>query len=157
MLAEVITAFFLIAICLVIHSTGIVVVGVAIVRRREALERSISYVQSSAILIVVFAVLMLLHLVENCIWAAFYYWQGLIQSFEEALYFSLATYTTIGYGDVLLPERWRLLGSLEGISGVLLCGLSTAVLFAIVSALFQLRVQQINLKTNSTDAGAPPN
>jgi hypothetical protein len=99
----------------------------------------------------VYTILIILHLFENCIWAAFYSWHGLFSNYETALYFSLATYTTLGYGDVLLPERWRLLGSLEGISGVLLCGLSTAFLFSVISVLFQHHVQQLNRQKQLTD------
>ena len=51
-------------------------------------------------------------------------------------------YWTIGYGDVLLPEKWRLLGTVEGISAALLCGLSAAFLFAVVTALFQFRMRR---------------
>lgn len=142
MLNESITALILIGICLVIHCTGIIVVGVGLQRRRRAIERSGPTVRT-AILIMVFAALMLLHIAENCIWGAFYYWRGLFGDYETSLYFSFATYTTIGYGDVLLPQNWRLLGALEGISGVLLCGLSTAFLFSVVSVLFQVRFQRM--------------
>jgi hypothetical protein len=71
-------------------------------------------------------------------------WARTFGNYETALYFSLGTYTTIGYGDVLLPQRWRLVGSLEGISGVLMCGLSTAFLFAVVNALFQFRIPPVS-------------
>ena len=47
-----------------------------------------------------------------------------------------------GFGDVVLPQRWRLLSGIEGISGVLLCGLSGAFIFAVINALFQRRMQQ---------------
>jgi hypothetical protein len=54
----------------------------------------------------------------------------------------MVTFIAIGYGDVLLPRAWRLLGVIEGFSGVLLCGISTAFMFAVVNAIFQLRIQQ---------------
>lgn len=155
MLTELFNAFILIGICVVIHSTGIVVAGVAMVRRREAIARRAGAVNFSLVLIAVFASLMLLHLAENAVWAAVYYWRGLFHNYETAMYFSLATYTGIGYGDVVLPEKWRLLGALEGISGVLLIGLSTAFLFSVMNALFQFRVQRMNLKTDSP--GTPRN
>ncbi|HXI22724.1 MAG TPA: potassium channel family protein, partial [Pyrinomonadaceae bacterium] len=98
-------------------------------------------IKSSLLLIIVFAVVILLHLMQTIIWAAFYYSRQLFATFEASLYFSLNTYTTIGYGDVLLPEHWRLLGAIEGLSGVLLCGVSTAFIFAILNALFQIRTQ----------------
>ena len=151
MLSELIVAFILIGICLVVHCGGIFALGTALLRWRRWFERRTGTVHSAVVLITVFATLMLLHVAEACIWAAFYHWRGLFENFEASLYFSLGTYTTIGYGDVLLPERWRLLGALEGLSGVLLCGLSTAFLFSVVSTLFQFRVQWKNQETDSPD------
>jgi hypothetical protein len=52
---------------------------------------------------------------------------------ESSFYFSGVTYATLGYGDLLLPEEWRLFGPLEALTGTLMCGLSIAFLFAIVS------------------------
>jgi voltage-gated potassium channel len=151
MLTESIIALLLIGICVVIHCGGILVLGAALVRRRQEIERRARTVHSALVLIGVFVALMFLHVAENCIWAAFYDGLGLFGNYETALYFSLGTYTTIGYGDVLLPQKWRLLGSLEGISGVLLCGLSAAFLFTVVNALFQFRIQRMNRETDLPD------
>jgi voltage-gated potassium channel len=151
MLTESIIALILIGTSLIIHTSGIVGLGVLLVRQRGSIERRFGTVHNPLVLIGVFATLMLLHVAENCIWAAFYTWRGLFENYESSLYFSLSTYTTIGYGDVLLPEKWRLLGALEGISGVLLCGLSTAFLFAVVNALFQFRIQRMNQEKDLPD------
>jgi hypothetical protein len=107
-------------------------------------------------LIFVFAVVITLHLVEAGLWAIFYYVRGLFDDFETAFYFSLVTYGTIGFGDVVLPQRWRLLSGIEGISGVLLCGLSAAFIFAVINALFQRRMQQRGspVKTYSSSEAA---
>ena len=94
------------------------------------------------LLIMVFAIIILLHLTETAIWAAFYYSWNLFPDFETSFYFSLTSYTTIGYGDVVLPQKWRWLGGIEGISGVLLCGLSTAYIFVVLNSLFQIRTKQ---------------
>ncbi|HVR19331.1 MAG TPA: potassium channel family protein, partial [Polyangiaceae bacterium] len=53
-----------------------------------------------------------------------------------ALYFSGVTYSTVGYGDLVLPEHWRLLGPIEGLTGILMCGLSTGLFFALISKLY---------------------
>jgi hypothetical protein len=151
MLRASINAFILIGICLAIHSSGIVALGVALVHRRHSIERRFGIVHTSVVVITIFSILMMLHLAENCIWAAFYSWHGLFHNFETSLYFSLATYTTIGYGDELLPERWRLLGSLQGIAGVLLCGLSTAFLFSVITVLFQSHVQHLDREAQLTN------
>ncbi len=75
-----------------------------------------------------------LHLLEILLWAAFYRWKC-FSTWEPAFYFSSTSYSTVGYGDVILPRVWRLLGPAESITGVLMCGLSASLLFALVSRL----------------------
>ena len=65
---------------------------------------------------------------------------------ESSFDFSGVTYATIGYGDLVLPKEWRLFGPVEGLTGILMCGLSTAFLFATLS-----RVYRVRTKTNQTD------
>ncbi len=79
--------------------------------------------------IVVLAILAI-HTVQVWGWAVFYYGVGLLPSFETALYFSATTFSTLGYGDILLPEGWRLTATLEAVSGLLLLGWSTAFIFS---------------------------
>jgi hypothetical protein len=80
--------------------------------------------------------LLMLHLVEVVVWAGFYLLITPVEeiaTFEEALYFSLVTFTTLGYGDITLADHhWRLLSGAEALNGVLLVGWSTALLFAVV-------------------------
>jgi voltage-gated potassium channel len=75
-----------------------------------------------------------LHVLEILLWAGFYRWLC-YPAWESAFYFSAASYATVGYGDVVLPQTWRTLGPVESIIGVLMCGLSASFLFAIVSRL----------------------
>ena len=82
-------------------------------------------VKSSAAVIVLHGMVILL-------WASWYRLRC-FPSWELAFYFSAGTYTTLGSGDVILPSNWRLLGPLESMIGVLMCGISVAVLFAIVT------------------------
>jgi hypothetical protein len=77
--------------------------------------------------------MVLLHLVEITLWALFYLWKGAIGDLQTAVYFSAVTYTTTGYGDVVLPENWRLVGGVEALTGILMCGWSTGFFFAVVS------------------------
>lgn len=142
MLTELLIALAIVAVCVVLHVGGIAVFARYLLRRFPHLEGLTTISRQALLLIAVFAVVITLHLIETGIWATFYYLYGLFETYEIALYFSLGTYSTIGYGDVVLPGRWRLLGGIEGISGVLLCGLSGAFIFAVVNALFQSRMQQ---------------
>ena len=56
-------------------------------------------------------------------------------TWDSAFYFSASSYSTVGYGDVVLPARWRLLGPLESMVGVLMCGISVSLLFVLVTRL----------------------
>jgi len=86
------------------------------------------------ILISTAVVMLLLHTVEVWIWAGAYQIlvPGELQTFEEALYFSFVTFTSLGYGDVTLSSDWRLLSGIESLAGLLVAGFSTALLFSVL-------------------------
>jgi hypothetical protein len=77
------------------------------------------------------------HLIEIAVWAFFYTWTGSMPDMQSALYFSAVTYTTTGYGDLVLPPEWRLVGAVEALTGILMCGWSTGFFFAVVSQAFR--------------------
>jgi hypothetical protein len=81
------------------------------------------------------------HLAQIALWAVAFLGCGTITDFEKAFYFSAQSYTAVGYGDVSLPEQWRLLGPLEAVNGLLFFGISTALLFAIISRLITNRLR----------------
>jgi hypothetical protein len=141
---ELVLAFSIVAVCLVLHVASIVVMGDWLVDQRDKRTKPIRAIGYIVLLVAAFSAIIVLHMIETAIWAMFYYVRGLFPDFETALYFSITSYTTIGFGDVVLPRAWRMLGGIEGISGVLLCGLSTAFVFTIVNALFQMRLQRRN-------------
>jgi hypothetical protein len=82
-----------------------------------------------------------MHLSQIALWAVVFLVLGEISTFEKAFYVSAENYTALGYGDVILSERWRLLGPLEAINGLLLFGISTAGLFAVLSHLIANRLR----------------
>jgi voltage-gated potassium channel Kch len=142
MLNEISVAALIVFACLLLHVAGLLLMAEWLLQRREYLERKAARLRFAILMILLFSGILLLHVVETALWAIFYYSRALFTDFETSLYFSLTSYTTIGYGDVLLPKKWRLLGAIEGVSGVLLCGISTAFIFAVMSAMFQIRIQQ---------------
>ena len=71
-------------------------------------------------------------LIEVLVWAVVYLWLNAIQGVEQAFYFSMVTFTTLGYGDVVLDERWRLLSSFEAANGIIMFGWTTAIVMAVV-------------------------
>ena len=141
MLTEISIAGVIVFICLLIHVAGLLFIAEWLLQHRQHLERSRAGIHLSLLMFILFSGIMLLHVGETTIWATFYHRRELFPDFETSLYFSLVSYTTIGYGDVLLPQRWRLLGALEGVSGVLLCGISTAFIFAVMNAMFKARIR----------------
>ncbi len=80
------------------------------------------------IMIVVVLGLFMAHTIEAWIWAIFYRFVGETGSLAEAVYFSTVTFTTLGFGDVVLSDDWRLTSALQAASGILLFGWSTAFL-----------------------------
>lgn len=79
--------------------------------------------------------LLLLHLLQIGVWAAFFQHKEFFPDFETALYYSATSYSTVGYGDVIPPDHWRIYGAIEAVTGILMFGWSTGVLFAIVNRL----------------------
>src|SRR5215471_7008451 len=116
-------AVVLVALTLWVQCAGM---GVLIYWTKTFIERSARKlsVWHSALLMVRFAGAMtVLHLLEILLWSCFYR-SKCFPSWETSFYFSTASYTTVGYGDVVLSQTWRTLGPVESIVGVLMSGLS---------------------------------
>jgi hypothetical protein len=79
------------------------------------------------------------HLIEIALWAGLFVALGEFPEFGTAYYHSAVNYTTLGYGDLLLTPSWRLLGPLEAADGMLMFGVSTAMVFAVIQLLLRAR------------------
>jgi hypothetical protein len=75
-------------------------------------------------------------ILDLTLWAAFYYASGALPSFEEALYFSTVTFTTVGYGDIVLDREWRQLATFEAVNGWIIFGWATALIMAVIQRLY---------------------
>ena len=94
------------------------------------------------LLIVAMALLTALALlVEILLWALVYRGLGLFAGLEASVYFSGITFTTVGYGDMTLPQCWRLLSVAEAVNGVLMAGWSTAQLVYVVQRIMVFRLE----------------
>ncbi len=124
----------LIAITVFIHAFGLAFILDVLARSNTSPTSGLG--QISLLLIRTALLMIFIHLTEIAVWGAFYYWQGGMPDIESALYFSGVTYTTVGYGDLVLPPTWRLLGPIEGLVGILMCGLSAGMFFALVSRIY---------------------
>ena len=124
----------LITLTLWFQSAGIAAL-IAWVRRGLAGDiREMSGLRSTALVVRLAMAIVVLHGLEILVWAGFYRWRCL-PSWDSAIYFSASSYSTLGCNDVSLPSMWRTLGPLESIIGVLMCGISVSLLFAIVTGL----------------------
>lgn len=88
-------------------------------------------------LLVSFLALMVAHIAESAVWGLFFRWKLLMPSVNQGVYFTAASITTLGYGDILLKHPWRHLGTLIAITGVLMFGCSAAFLFSVMQAVWQ--------------------
>ena len=131
MLLKMLIAGGLVVATVAMHAVGFDVL-LRVIMRSHALDRS-GFVPVIGMVIGLSCWLMLIHLAEIAVWGLFYLWQRCLPDAESAFYFSGVTYTTVGYGDLVLPRPWRMLGPLEAMTGILMCGLSTGLFFALVS------------------------
>jgi hypothetical protein len=136
MLSKLLIAFSLMALCVAIHAMGLIAVFRRIqVRIARGAEE---FWPSTWRLIRVASWTVFLHLLQILVWAFLYAVRGAMPDFTTAAYFSAVTYTTTGYGDLVLPEEWRLVGGVEALTGILMCGLSTGMFFVVFSSIFGL-------------------
>jgi hypothetical protein len=70
------------------------------------------------------------------VWATFYYAQASLPNFEESLYFSTVTFTTVGYGDIVLGKEWRLLATFEAMNGWIIFGWATALIMTFIQRVY---------------------
>lgn len=82
----------------------------------------------------------LIHVTQTLIWAGLFYWlpeiNRQLSSFSEAWYYSMVTFTSLGYGDITLTGDWRLLSGIEAINGIMLIGWSTAMMYSLIQRIF---------------------
>lgn len=142
MIFPIITAVTLAFMSAVIHALGLLGLLYWFSRRWPRIEADFRPRRNLPAFLFLFGVILGLHLIEIGAWAGFYFWRKCLPDFETSFYFSATSYTTLGYGDVVLPRPWRLTGALESLTGVLLLGWSAAFFFGVVSRLFDLRIRR---------------
>ena len=133
----------LIAMTIAIHATGVVMMALVGFGIRARLEtRNLGFRHVIPIMIgVVGAVgllLAVLHGIEAAIWAAAYVWLGALNSPKDAVLYSLDSMTTRGASGLMLEQHWQMMGALEAANGMLLFGISTAYIFALMQVYWSM-------------------
>ena len=134
MLLNIIIAAILIVATTVIHAGGMILAMRLMHSRDRHLERlrQMHIYRVCGIVLLMFNV----SLLEVLLWAATYHLLNALEGFEPAFYFSMVTFTTLGYGEIVLEEQWRLLASFEAANGIIMFGWTTAIILAAVQRIY---------------------
>ena len=138
MFAQLLTGTCMIGLTVVLHALALDV----IIRRMPEIEKIAlqearrQFWKPLAVAAVVLSIFMV-HVIEIWIWAGLYLLVAAFNGLEDALYFSTTAFTTVGFGDLMPAQDWRLLGAIEGANGFMLFGWSTAFTFEVLSQLYR--------------------
>jgi hypothetical protein len=141
----------LIAITMAIHALGMLLTLTAGDAMQKRLRVTTGFYAGIGVLVVASWIIVLVHLSELLVWAGFLLWRDAMPSASAAYYYSLMQYVTVG-SELTLPVRWRLLGGMMGIAGLLTFAWSTTVLLTLVQR-FQDKQLQLIAERASAEAG----
>lgn len=137
MISKYILTIVPVALCVTVHALVISLLLRRLIRCKR--NEAFSFWKRAWELVWLTGWLIVVHVFEIGIWAVYYLFGRAMPDVHSALYFSAVTYTTVGYGDLVLPEGWHMIGGVEALTGILMCGLSTGFFFAIVNRMYQGR------------------
>ena len=141
MLDEALVAFLLIVGTVGIHAVGTTLLFRYLLGAVSRIKDRMSFLHGLILTASTVLFLLFLHVCEVVLWALAYSilpdLEGL-STFPHALYFSFITFTTLGYGDITIVGKWRLLSGIEAMNGILLFGWSTAMLFGLIQQLWRI-------------------
>lgn len=123
------------------------------IRRISAGGLSPNLLTDSAAIGLVALVFLAGHLLQSASWAVVFVWLGEFSKFDAAFYHSMVNFTSLGYGDIVMSEKWRLLGALEAANGVLMFGLTAGGILAVMGKLFSRHQAVIDARAKSSSRG----
>jgi hypothetical protein len=123
----------------IVHALAVNTTVIFVRRERRLGRAGAGFWSDISIVILAILVALLAHLIEIAVWAVLFVICGEFQAFGPAYYHSAVNYTTLGYGDVVMTPSWRMLGPLEAANGMLMFGVSTALIFTVIQRLVQTR------------------
>lgn len=132
---------------------GLPVMAVCLVLQAILIARVIAYYQGHerqvmgpgpwdgvGVLVAVMMLLVIGNMVQVVVWACLFFALGEFEAFSDAIYHSGVNFASLGYGDIVMSEKYRLLGPIEAINGVLMIGVSTAVLMSTIQDILKKRM-----------------
>lgn len=121
-----------VSVCNIAIHAFVMAIVISVSRTVSEMTTSRPSLRLIAVMIATVSVLMVAHFAEVLVWASAYAMVGVAPAGTDLIYFSFVNYTTLGYGDVVPVVRWRLIGPITAMNGVLLFGWSTAVIFEVL-------------------------
>lgn len=139
MLISLVVGMLLAIATVVIHSMGTTWWIQRLQRHSECVAQEVLPLRPMKILCTTAIILLLLHVLEISLWSSVYLMLpdlDELSTFEEAAYFSTVTFSSLGYGDLVIHGQWRLLSAFQAMTGLLIFGWSSAMFFAVVQRLW---------------------
>jgi hypothetical protein len=146
--------WLMIGALVVVQAAAITAIMRLIQRETRRENRSIRWLRGVTVFSRALLLIVLAQLVEIAAWAALFLAVGEFNDLPTAFYHSAMNFTTLGYGDIVMSREWRLLGPLEAVAGMLMFGISTAVLFAVIQTLTRLREDGLDERRGSHQRSA---
>ncbi len=129
----------LIVLTVVIHVCGLAIIGERVVDALgESVDRRRFIFKFAVVMAVISLLATILHGIEGAIWAAAYRFLGALPDDRTAMLYSISAMTSYGHANLFLKDRWQMMGALEALNGVLLFGLTTAFLFAMIQRVWPI-------------------
>lgn len=103
------------------------------------------------LLSIIFLILYAGHVLQFATWATLFMYLGEFSDFDSAFYHSVVNFTSLGYGDIVMSEKWRLLGGLESANGILMFGFTAGSFLAVMIRLFGRHKRVIDARDRISD------
>jgi hypothetical protein len=129
----------LIVLTVVIHVCGLALIGESVVKvLAESADRRRFIFKFAVVMAITSLLATILHGIEGAIWAAAYSFLGALPDARTAMLYSISAMTSYGHAALYLKDRWQMMGALEALNGMLLFGLTTAFLFAMIQRVWPI-------------------
>ncbi len=138
MIANLLLATVMVTATVTIHFAGLLLLLRLLGSRGHGFRAHESTLGQGALIVSVVLGLFAIHTIEIWLYAVGYVVIGALPEFETALYFSITSFSSLGYGDIVLDHHWRMVSAVEGVNGLLLIGWSTAFLLSLMTRLRSL-------------------
>ncbi|HEY2894659.1 MAG TPA: potassium channel family protein [Pirellulales bacterium] len=139
MILQLVFALAVASLTVIVHAIGTVRIVMPLADARGRWEGQLTSSRTVVMLTRLVGGLLILHLLEMAVWAVAIRALDVMPTFEASLYYSLESYTTVGYGDVTPREAWRLVGPIESAVGILMFGWSTGIIVAVLERIYSAR------------------